>query len=165
MSANAFERVGCVGISHPGHEADVVLVEAVVHGALDGASVDRPTSQQLADLHGQHCAAVAQPAVSGLPVGREYLLDDLVDVGGDDFDHLEGGQPFEVLAWRLAQQLLDAVAEEAGLADPVGADEEGGRYVLLCEPAGVVHRGGRSDDRRRLVEVDERRERRCRCSR
>ena len=55
-------------------------------------------AEQLADPHRQHCAAVAQPVISCLPEGGEDLLDDAVDVIGDGLDHLEGGQPFEVIA-------------------------------------------------------------------
>ena len=155
-AADAFERVGGGGLVHPGHEAEMVLVEAVVEGALGGIDVDRRPAEQVAHPHGEHGAAIAQPAISGLRVGGEHVLDDVIDVVRHDLAHLEGGQPFEVVTRRLAQQLLDAVVEEPGLADPVGADEEGGGDVLLGEPAGVVDGGGRCGDRGRLVDVDER---------
>ncbi len=100
--ADAFERVGRSRLVDPGDDADVVLVEAVAEGVLRGTDVDRPAPQQLAHPHRQHCAAIAQPAISCLGVRGEHLLDDAVDVVGHGLDHLQGGQPFEVIARRLA---------------------------------------------------------------
>ncbi|MGH2477068.1 MAG: hypothetical protein ACRDIL_17560 [Candidatus Limnocylindrales bacterium] len=48
----------------------------------------------------------------------------MVDVVGHDGDHLLGGERLEMVSGRLAEELLDAVVEEARLSDPIGADQQ-----------------------------------------
>jgi len=146
--------VGVVaGFVEPQHQRLVAPVEAVAESALGGGDIDSLAAQHLADAHGEHRAAVAQPGVARVGVAGEDLLHDVVDVVGHGGDHLLGGEGLEMVSGRLAEQLFDAVVEEAGLSDPVGADQQRCRNVLLGEPAGVVHRGRRSGrgDRRRTI--------------
>ncbi len=73
-------------------------------------------------------------------VGGVDLLHDPVETSRHRFDDLECHENVEVVVGPCLEDRLDAVAKKACLADAVGADQGGRRYIGLGKGAGVLDR-------------------------
>ena len=121
----------------------MVLAQPVAQGGLRRAHIDPLARQQVTDPGGPRGAAVPQPALPFVRVGRDDLLGGLVDVPGHDLGHAQrgGGDHLGVIC--LPGQFLEEPVGEAGVPEPVGAQQRGQRRAALRLPARVLQGRGR----------------------
>jgi hypothetical protein len=124
----------------------VVLPQPVAQGGLRRAHLDPLTGQQVTDPGGPHGAQVPQPALPFPRVGRDHLFGGLVDVTGHDPGHGQRGGGYRRGVICLPGQLGEHPVGEAGVPEPVGAQQRGQRRAALRQPARVFHRRGRGPD-------------------
>ena len=142
-SSRVISSTGARRVARPAHQAHVVLAQPVAQRGLRRAHVDPLARQQVADPGGPGGAAVPQPVLPLLGVGRDHLLGGLVDVPGHDPGHAQRGGADHLGVVRLPSQFREQPVGEARVPDPVGAQQRGQRRAALGQPARVLHGRGR----------------------
>jgi hypothetical protein len=77
-------------------------------------------------------------------VGRDHFFGRLVDVPGHDLGHVQRRGDHQLRVVRLPGQFGEHPIGEAGVPDPVGAQQLGQRRAALRQTARVLHGRGRS---------------------
>ena len=134
-------------VARPAHHAHVVLAQPVAQRRLGRAHVDPLARQQVTDAPRPGGAAVPQPVLPLLGVGGDHLLGDLVDVPGYQRGRALHGRGDRLGVDRALGQLPEQPVGEAGVPEPVGAQQRGQRGAALGQAARVLHRRGRGPHR------------------
>ena len=121
----------------------MMLAQPVTEGRLDPVDLDRPARQQRPHLRRADCHGVAHPLVTFPYVRGEDMLRNPVDVPERAVGELHRGREGRRQVARLDGEFPVAPLHEAGLADPVGAQQFRDRHSALSQSAGVLDRGGR----------------------
>jgi hypothetical protein len=116
----------------------MVLTQPVAQRGLRGAHVAAVTRQQPADPGRPRRVLIPQPVFALLAVGRDHLLGSLVDVGGHDSGHGESGRAYQPGVIGLTGEFPEQQVGEAGMPEPVGAQQGGQRRAALRQAARVL---------------------------